>query len=298
MDEDKSNRLVSVVIVTCAVKDYLKHCLDSLKGQTHQALEIIAIDDSLRQDSCKDISGSFPEIKLSINKQRLFYGGSLNKGIEASKGDFILCLNDDVVLDRSFIENALKAFFLDSRIGMVSGKILRQDGKTIDSTGLFLTFWRTAKERGYGSIDNGRFEKEGYIFGVSGAVAFYRKKMLDKIKEKEYFDPTFGLFYEDLDIAWRAQRAGWKGYYIPSAIAYHLRGGTVRQESGINKPCARRFLEDALHADLIRNRYATINKNESPLGFLLHLPAILMYEILAWGYILLFKRSVIKVLFR
>ena len=108
---------------------------------------------------------------------------------------------------------------------MVSAKVLRADGKTIDSTGLFLSVWRTAGERGHGLIDTGRFEREEYIFGVNGAVAFYRRQMLEEIKiGQEYFDPDFHIFYEDLDMAWRAQRAGWRGYYIPQAIAYHARG--------------------------------------------------------------------------
>ena len=53
-------------------------------------------------------------------------------------------------LDKKFIEEAIRGFFVDSKIGMVNGKVLRSSGKTLDSAGLFLTAWRTAKERGYG----------------------------------------------------------------------------------------------------------------------------------------------------
>ena len=234
---------------------------------------------------------------------------SLNNGISDAKGEFILCLNDDVLLSAAFIENALKGFDINDKVGMVSGKILRFDKKTIDSTELFLTPWRTAKERGYGIKDVGQFEKNGYVFGVSGAVAFYRRKMLKDIKKMgtvlkgwdsphffEYFDSRFGFFYEDLDVAWRAQRMGWKGYYVPSAIAYHLRGGTARVSEGKGKPLARHYISDELHACLIKNRYRTIAKNETMLGFLLHLPFILLYDMLVWFYVLSFKRGVIKCL--
>jgi GT2 family glycosyltransferase len=95
--------------------------------------------------------------------------------------------------------------------------------------------------------------------------------MLEEIKEEgEYFDSEFHIFYEDLDIAWRAKRSGWKGYYVPGAIAYHLRGGSVRGKSGIDKPFVRRYLNNQLQAGLIKNRYLAIIKNGSVCGFLLH----------------------------
>ena len=212
-----------------------------------------------------------------------------------SDGDFILCLNDDVILDDRFIEESLRGFCIDEKIGIVSGKILRHDGQTIDSSGLFLTSWRTVNERGYGLKDIGQFEKEEYIFGVNGAVAFYRREMLESIKlDSDYFDADYHIFYEDLDIAWRAQNAGWKGYYIPLAIAYHARGGTVRAKNGIGKSYARKYLNDNLNLALLKNRYLTIIKNDSFLSFLVHLPSIFCYELLVWAYVLLYRPQLIK----
>jgi GT2 family glycosyltransferase len=105
------------------------------------------------------------------------------------------------------------------------------------------------------------------------------------------------MFYEDLDVAWRANLFGWKGYYVPSALAYHVRGGTARQGVGINKPFARRYLGDELLFDLIKNRYLTILKNESALGFILHFPFILTYEVLVFTFLLIFKPKILKRLF-
>lgn len=292
---EMSNELVSIIVVTVGKNNYLESCLKSIKTQTYSKYEIIVIDNSfnqgLRQKVCKD----FSDIKFYSSPQNLFYCSALNKGIKMSKGEFILCLNDDVVLDKKFIEEALRGFFIDTKVGMVSGKILRSDGETIDSTGLFLSFFRTAKERGYQDKDKGQFEKQEYIFGVNGAIAFYCKKMLEDIREDyDYFDSNFHFFYEDLDVAWRAKRRGWKGYYIPRAIAYHIRGGTARFSCGIDKPCARKYLKDELHIDLIKNRYITIIKNESILGLLLHLLAIILYDFIMWSYIILFRPQLIK----
>jgi GT2 family glycosyltransferase len=293
--EPESNKIVSIVVVTMGKGNYLKGCLDSIKEQTPANPEIIVIDNSLNPDFSQGINRAYPNVKLYSSPENLFYCQALNKGIEMSRGDFILCLNDDVILDEGFIEEAMRAFFLDDRIGMVSGKILRSNKATIDSAGLLLTLWRTARERGYGKKDKGQFDKEEYVFGVNGAVAFYSRKMLEDIKENnDYFDPDFHIFYEDLDIAWRARRCGWKGYYVPDAVSYHIRGATVRKARGQDKTLARRYLSDELHLDLVKNRYLCIIKNESFLGFLLHFPFIVSYDFFAWSYILLFKPKIFK----
>ncbi|MBL7132420.1 MAG: glycosyltransferase family 2 protein [Candidatus Omnitrophica bacterium] len=296
--KDASTKTVSVIVVTCGVKNYLKSCLDSIKQQSYSALEIIVIDNSVDKQFAQQISELYPYIKLYSSPKNLSYCESLNKAIDMSRGDFILCLNDDVILDKRFIQEALEGFSVDKSIGMVSGKILRPDGITLDSAGLYLSCWRSAKERGYNIKDKGQYNSPGYIFGVNGAVAFYRKNMLEQIKiDSEYFDADFRFFYEDLDIAWRAQNLGWKGYYIPNAVAYHLRGATVRQGRGIDKRYARHYLSDELHLDLVKNRYLTIIKNESLLGFLLYLPFVIFYEIFLWGYILLFRFKLMKKIF-
>jgi GT2 family glycosyltransferase len=255
----KGKNLVTVVVVSAGKKKYLSKCLESLQNQSYPFLQIVVIDNSLDSQLAKKISDNFSGIEVYSSSINLFYAAALNKGIELSRGEFVLCLNDDIVLENNFIEEAIKGFWLNEDIGMVSGKILRGDKKTLDSTGLFLSIFRSAKERGYGRRDSGQFQKEGFVFGACGAAGFYRKKMLDEIKKgEEFFDSNLVIFYEDLDLAWRANRFGWKGYYLPKAIAYHIRGGSFRPDSGLNKPFARRYLSDRFHAILIRNRYLVI----------------------------------------
>lgn len=290
-----SNKIVSVIIVAAGNKEYFLPLIDSIKKQTYPEIEIIVVYNPVNAGFSQQIYADYPDITLYASPKNLYYCQALNKGIELSRGDFLLCLNDDVILDKMFIGEALRGFSIDKKIGMVSGKILRANGKTIDSTGLFLSHLRTAKERGYGLCDTGKFEKEGYIFGVNGAVAFYRKEMLEQTKiGLEYFDPDFRIFYEDLDIAWRAQNFGWRGYYTPKAIAYHIRGGTVRANKGINKRCARHYLDEESTIDLIKNRYLTIVKNDTLSNFLLHLPAIIIYDLCAYAYIFIFRFSLLK----
>ena len=258
------NDSVSVIVPTCGRDAYFVSCLESLCRQTCPPAEIILINNSLSAELERKARELYPWIKIITPDRNFYYGESLNRGIAMSTGDFILCLNDDATLDKDFIGEALKGFNADKAIGMVSGKILRPDRKTLDTTGLFLSAWRTVQERGYGRLDRGQFEKPGFIFGACGAAAFYKKKMLEDIREGDsWFDPDFRMFYEDLDLAWRANRAGWRGYYVPQALAYHVRGGSVRTDSGRGKMFARRHLNDEIHGELIKNRYRAILKNET-----------------------------------
>jgi len=290
--------MVSVIIVTIGKKAYLKNCLDSLLKQIHLPAEIIVIDNSLKPALGQEIKQIYPFVKICSGVSNLFYAVALNKGISMSNNEFILCLNDDVVLDKEFIQQGLKVFSMNSKIGAVSGKILRSDGEIIDSSGLFLSIWRTAKERGYGQPDRGQFDKAGFVFGVNGAVAFYRKKMLTALEDKYgYFDSRFKMFYEDLDLAWRAKKKGWLTYYFPAAIAYHVRGGSLRPDAGINQPLARKYLDNQLHCCLIRNRYLTILKNETFLGVIAHFFPILIYDLCVWSYCLIFSPRVVRLFF-
>ncbi len=290
-----SNRLVSIIVVTAGKKDYIWGVLGSVKKQTYPFLETIVIANSLNANLGKEILKSYPLARLYQSQENIFYCGALNLGIKQSKGDFILCLNDDITLEPDFITKALGGFYIGRKIGMVSPKILRSDKKTVDSAGLLLGLAYTAVERGYGTKDRGQFDKPGYIFGVNGAAAFYRREMLEDIREDgNYFDPDFRIFYEDLDLAWRAERRGWRGYYMPGAVAYHIRGGTVRASGGAGRPFARRYLADRLQTDLIKNRYLAIIRNESPLKFIAHLPLMLLYDFTVWAYILMFNPRLIK----
>ncbi|MCK9595041.1 MAG: glycosyltransferase [Candidatus Omnitrophica bacterium] len=272
-----SSKTVGIIIVSAGREDFIRPLLDSIKAQDHPVSRVIVIDNS---------------------RDGLSYCQALNKGIAECREEFILCLNDDVILENDFVRLALAGFSIDGRVGMVSGKILRWDKKTIDSTGLFLSVFRTVRERGYGVLDCGQYEKPGMVFGVTGAVAFYRRSMLDGLADDgKVFDEDMSFFYEDLDIAWRGYNAGWTATYVPRAKAYHLRGGTARPAEGIGRKFSRRFLSDHLQFELIKNRYITIIKNERLADFLCFFIFIVFYELLSWVFLLVFNPGVLRLFF-
>lgn len=290
--------LVSVVIVSCGKDDLLSCCIKSVQAQKYQPVECFVFLNRTSQEEAMRWVKSYSKVHFESFDTNELYCKPLNRGIRKSSGLFILCLNDDVVLKPDFIEKVISVFMSDLKIGAVSGRIMREDGKTIDTLGLSWSRSRKPVDIGYGRLlDFTADTKAGDIFGVNGAVAFYRRSMLEDIKlADQYFDEDYGIYYEDFDVAWRAQRAGWKAKYCPSAIATHKRGATTRNQ---NKQL--KFLDKLAFTHLpldlkirhMRNRYATLIKNDSLLLFLRDLPWIIFYEIRLFAYLVFFDRAVL-----
>lgn len=289
--------LVSIIIATYNNESGLRACLASLKEQTYPAVEIIIVLNGCLYDAKTIISQGAEKARVIVNQENLFFAKAQNQGIEAAKGEYVFCLNDDCAIEPNYIIEALKLFYTDDKIGMVTGKILRDDKVTIDTTGLFLGRSRRPVERGFGQKAAAQFDNSGYVFGVCAGCGLYRRKMLEDVKDKHgYFDSRFKMFYEDLDLAWRSNKKGWRGYYVPQAIAYHKRGGSAKTLKNDNKPLHGIFawisklyfaqLSTELQKDLLKNRRLTILKNDSFFGFVFNFPFILAYELKLRSYLL------------
>lgn len=295
---------VSVSVVSCARYDLLRSCLQSVASQSHPVLECFIWLNSSKKQEAVSFSRTFgPSFIFDFSEDNELYCKPHNSAIARSKGEFILCLNDDVFLSDSYVSSALQAFLRDPRVGLVAGCLLRPQGEAYDSTGLFLSLSRRARDRGYGQKREGRSFPEGRIFGVNGAAMFLRRSMLEETRQQNgYFDENYGIFYEDLDLSWRARRAGWKAWYAPDAIAYHHRGSTTRSgRAGLKAPFLD-FAMDRLPQDLklrlILNRYATMIKNDQPIPFLFCLLFILSFDLKVLFYLLIFDRKTLLVLVR
>ena len=300
----------SIVAVVYNGVPFLEPLLNSLAAQTLPPDELIVVD-NLSTDGSRELlpglltSLPFPTRLLFENCNR-GYCGAANRGLRQAPGEFVLLLNQDTRLDKEFCREALKGFTGTSRVGMVSGRILRFDETTVDSLGQYLSRSLYPKERGYNTPWRSIQEEEREIFSVCGAVAFYRRAMLQEVAfQGEYLDEDFFMFFDDIDLGWRAQRRGWKARYAPEAIAFHSRSGTLSPGRKVGL-FFRRPLELRYH--LVKNRYLTLLKNASwrevikALPFLLLRDLPLLFTLLShpsqgwrlWKERSLFKRALLK----
>ncbi len=299
-------RTISIVLLNWNGKRFLKDCIDSIQCQSYPNVELIIIDNCSTDGSQEVLQREYHQYPLLLNEKNLGYCGGANLGIRKARGEYVLILNPDVILDVNFLSHLIDAAEHDRSIGIVTGKLLRFDKHTLDSSGQFLRRNFSPLERGYGEPDTGKYEHPEYVFSTCGAVAFYRRAMLEDIQlNEEYFDESYFAFYEDLDIGWRAQLLGWKAYYVPTAVAYHYRGGGLsgqkRDKSWFERipffPAVS-FTQkpEFIQRHVIINRYLTLLKNASWRDIFFGFPAILKYELLLWGYILCVRPALLTTL--
>ena len=297
---DASPPLVSVIVVSWNSRRFLEGCLSSVMAQTHPAVELIVVDNGSSDGSAGFVEERFPSALLIPNRENLGFCRANNDALKRCGGVFILCLNADAVLEDDYLATALPLFEADHRLGMVAGKILRFDGRLVDSAGQELTRARRIRDRGYGRPDAGQFEDPADVFSVCGAVALYRREMVDDVSvDGEFFDETFFSFGEDMDVCWRAQRAGWRGRYLPSARARHFRGGSRSADpSALGRFSQMAGRPHPIRAHIVKNRYLMILKNDSPGALLRDLPFILAWEAVQWAWLLLASPGTLPHLWR
>ena len=249
---------IAAVIVNYNASAFIQDCVASVQKQTRPLDRIIVVDNA-STDGSLDLLRAVSGIELIRNATNVGFAPANNQAIDLARDSHVLCCNADLVLEPTFLERCQGALDRDPKAGMITGKILRFDRRTIDSTGQFLSASRWPRERGYGEIDRGQYDRDALVFSVCGACALYRREMIDRISDgRGFFDRRYFAFYEDLDVGWRGQRAGWRAYYVHDAVAYHFRGGV----SGAGRfSFTRKSPEIRFH--VLKNRYLTISKNDS-----------------------------------
>lgn len=286
----------SIVIVSWNSQPYIERCLQHLADQTLRAFEIILVDNAstdntteLATNFCRTQQLSF---RLIVNEGNLGFAVANNRGIAVAQANLVLLLNTDAFLPPTFLACLLEQADQHPDYGSYAPKIVREyDHKLLDSTGLFVTKAGKSHDRGYDQIDSGQYERSEPVFAPCGAIALYRKAALEQVKwgANEYFDANFFMYYEDTDLGWRLQRAGYRCLYLPQVVGYHVRGGSVGSKVSIFQKSL------ALQRETIKNRYLMLLKNLSIRQLLQQLPWLLIFEAKMWGYILLRQPRLISV---
>ncbi|OGP86338.1 MAG: hypothetical protein A2Z08_04115, partial [Deltaproteobacteria bacterium RBG_16_54_11] len=211
--------LISVVVLNWNGVHCVEGCLVSLQAQSYHPLEIIVVDNASTDKSVDFIRMNFPEVKMILNKRNLGFAGGNNIGIKASRGRYIMILNNDARLDPDCIKELKRSIEKDKRYGASASKILLNGKETLlDAAGI--SIYRDGLSIGRGRLERAdQYNMEGEVFFASGCACLFRKEMLDDIG---LFDEDFFAYADDTDMGWRARLAGWRCIYNPKAIVYHL----------------------------------------------------------------------------
>jgi len=170
----------------------LAGAIRSVLSQTYADYELVFIDNASSDQSAETVRRDFPRVKIIENQINLGYAGGHNLGIKSATGELVMVLNPDVVLDKDFLANIVKAFD-DEKVAAATGKMLRPTSsvsssvegdakRVLDGTGIVVSKTRRARERGQLEQDTGQYDGQKEVFGVSGTAAVYRRSALEKIK--------------------------------------------------------------------------------------------------------------------
>jgi len=218
----KSKRVAVIIVNYNSSYSCLKECLDSIKNQSHKNIEIIIFDNNSTNNVLDSIKKEYRYIKVILSERNLGLGEALNQAIKHADCEYVLISNFDITYNHDAVEmlvgeiNKLDSLY----IGLAPKIKLYYLRDFLESTGIYLDSSYYIGYHGIGQLDLDQYNRPEDIFGVSFTSAFLKKDIFSENKVGK-IDPTFFLFYEDVDFCYRANQQGYKFRSCPTAICYH-----------------------------------------------------------------------------
>lgn len=212
------------------------------KSKGIEGFEVIVVDNNSVDDSCSMLEQRFPNVKLVKNQENVGFSKANNQAIQMAKGEYILLLNPDTVVEENTFNACLRFFKKTPDAGGIGVKMV--DGKGIflpeskrglptppvafyKIFGLSALFPKSAKYGRYhlGYLDQDENHKVDIL---SGAFMMIRKSVLDEIG---YLDENFFMYGEDIDLSYRITKAGYNNYYLADTSIIHYKGESTKKSS-------------------------------------------------------------------
>jgi GT2 family glycosyltransferase len=215
---------VSIIIPSYNGLAHLPVCLSSLRAQSYRPFEVILVDNASTDESAAYVRREYPEVQIISLAQNHVFAGSVNAGIRAARGAVIVLLNNDTDAEPAWLAELVAALESEPHAGMAASKLRLFDRRDhLHSAGDAYGRDGIPINRGVWQPDTGQFDGDRLVFAPCGGAAAYRRTMLDAIG---LFDEDLVAYCEDVDLAWRAQLAGWRCVFAPRAIVYHKLSAT------------------------------------------------------------------------
>lgn len=222
------NHLVSVIILNWNGIKFIEKCILSLMKVSYPNVEILFVDNASTDGSPELIEKKYPNIKVIRNKKNLGFAEGHEIGFRIAKGESVLLLNTDTMVEKNLITSLVNVLYSDKTIGAVQPKIVMYPQKDIiDSIGVFFLMNGSLYHYGREKKENIlKYNKQMEIFSAKGVCLMFKKEVLDKTG---FFDKDYFAYFEETDLCMRIWLSGYKVVYTPSSTVYHIGGASSKR---------------------------------------------------------------------
>jgi GT2 family glycosyltransferase len=215
---------VDLVIPTRNSDDRLRACLATLEQSLFQDFRLFVFDDASREPVGAEVLARWPNAHVVRSTSNVGLAAGCNAAIDAGQSEYVVLLNDDTEVDSRWLGELVACADRHPNSGSIASKmLLMSDRGKIHSAGDFFSVRGMPGNRGAWLDDLGQFDREQTVFSACGGAALYRRSALDSVRLErgQVFDERLFMYCEDVDLAWRLQRAHWSCVYAPRATIYH-----------------------------------------------------------------------------
>jgi GT2 family glycosyltransferase len=274
-----STRVSAIVVnyrrpaMTCACLAALEPALGRIDG----AAEVIVVDNGSRDESCEAIRAAVPSAKLLELPSNLGFPSAASEAIRQSIGEWVLLVNNDVIVEPDAVNELLAVGESAPDIGSVAAQMrFADDPDVINSAGIAVDRLGIGFDRLLGAPVAASEDRPVEVFGACGGAALHRSRMLDEVGG---MDESFFFALDDVDLAWRAHMHGWRCMYAPAAVVHHRHGATTAHGSDLKY----------FHVGL--NRVRTLAKNADAPMLRRYGPVMLIYDLAYVAFVAMTERS-------
>lgn len=242
--------MISIVVLSYRNPALIRLCLRSLARTLPRdlAYEVIVVDSATTPETravvTEEFRDAFPSLRLIPKRENTGYTRGVNEGLRAARGEYLMALNYDVVMEPGTVE-ALQHYLQEHpQVGLIGPRLLHFDDTVQESC---FRFYRpfTILSRRIPWLPGAQQEQARFLLKeqdlsfsqsvdwVSGSALMTTRSALEHVG---FLDESLFHYFSDVDWAWRFWENGYAVVYHPMVGLYHYLGRTSKGRFGILDP--------------------------------------------------------------
>lgn len=214
-------------------------CLDAVYARSGPRLaEVVCVDNASDDESAAIVTARHPAARLLPQARNLGFAGGVNVGVDAARGDVLVLLNQDTVVEPGWLDALIDGVGTGGgeRFGIAGATILAADG-ALDHAGAFV---RRPDAEGIHVTTPPAESAPRAVDYVTGAVMAITRPTWDAVGR--FDEGYYPAYYEDCDYCYRATSRGIRTAHVPAARVVHLRDGARRPRDPIRVAADHHFV--------------------------------------------------------